>query len=101
MNKRNSIVDILGQHLAKLIYPKMSFGLVRADQSVHRQHVHRIIMAHIRLISHSVFEVIVINDVVASNQAGEVKGLAGRVNGYCSVFRVLRDALSRNVLVSV
>ena len=69
------VIDVAGDNFAELIQPLISFRLIGADQRMHGKYVHAIVVAQAGLLGDAVAEMLVIDDVVASDQSGEVKGL--------------------------
>ena len=95
------IVHVAGQDRAEFIDPLHSFCRVGSQQGVHGEYVHLIVMAEGGLLADPFPQGPVVNDVVASDEAGEVEGLGRGVecNGVFS--GVLADTLDRDMSVTV
>ena len=100
-DKINREVDVVGQYETQLIHPNVSLRLIRSDQRVHGQNVHRVIVAHRGLPHYSVAQIAVVYDVITADQSRKVKGLAGSVDGDRPLLRVIGDALRRDMPVPV
>ena len=94
-------VDVAREDLAELVYPDVALGPVGADQGVHGQDVHAVVVALAGFGADAVPQVFVVDDVVAADQARQVEGLAGGVEGDGPAAGVLADALGGGVLVAV
>ena len=95
LHKGTCIPDIICQHLAELIDPQRAFRSVSPDQRMHRQHVHRIIVALCRRTPHAVSEIRIINDMIASDESCQIEGLAGREERDCPTARIRTHHLRR------
>ena len=69
------IINISGNDFAELIQPLISFRLIGADQRMHGKHVHAVVVAQAGLLIYAITDMLVIDDVIASDQSGKVKGL--------------------------
>ena len=94
-------INVAGKHPAEFVDPGRAGGAVAADERVHRQHVHRIIMRLGGFCRDTVAQVRVVNDVVAADKPGQVEGFAGRIERHRALARVGADALGGNMLIPV
>ena len=92
-------LHVLGEHLAKFIHPLIAFWLVRTNQRIHGQHIHLIIMTQAGFLVHSVTQPGIIDNMVASDQPGQVKGFGRRIHGNGAVSRILRNHLGRDMFI--
>ena len=76
---RAEILDIVGEHLVELIHPLVALRLIGANERMHREDVHLVVVGLVGHGAHAVAQRLVIDDVVAADQARQVERLAGRV----------------------
>ena len=93
------VVDVVFDDLVELVHPLVALRLVGANERVHGEDVHLVVMGLVGHGAHAVAQCLVVDDVVAADQAREVKGLAGRIKGDRAHARVLAHRLRRDVLV--
>ena len=72
------VLDIVGEHLVEPINPLVALRLIGANERMHREDVHLVVVGLVGHGAHTVAQRLVIGDVEAADQAREVKGLAGR-----------------------
>ena len=94
------VVYVLGQHGAQLVHPGAALGGVGSQQCVHGQDIHLVIMCFFAAGGHTVPQRFVVYDVVASDQPGQVEGLAGGVQRDRALAGILTDGLGGDVLVA-
>ena len=94
-------VDIAADGLPQFLHPFVPFRLISADQGVHRKHIHIIIVRLAAFGTHAVPQVGVINNMVTTHQARQVKGFAGGIQGNGAAAGILADGLGGDVLVAV
>ena len=94
------VLDIAGKHLVELINPLVALRLVGTDKRMHGEDVHLVVVSLVGHGAHAVAQRLVIDDVVAADQARQVKRLAGRVEGNRAHVGVLAHRLRRDMLVA-
>ena len=94
-------IDIFCKYLAQLIHPFFSFPAVRSDEAVHRADIHAVVVGSAADGANPVPKGGVVDNVIAADQAGQVKGLAGRIKGDGAVSGIRTDSLGGNVIVSI
>ena len=67
---------------------------------MHGQHVHAVVVAQGALLVDAVPPPLVVDDVVAPDEACQVEGFGGGVEGHRVVPGVVRDRLDRNMPVA-
>ena len=93
-------VNVCTQDLGELVHPLVSLRPVRAHERVHGEHVHVVVVALGAARSDAVSQALVVYDVVGANQAGQVEGLARRVESHRAVASIVGDALRGHVPVA-
>ena len=81
-DKADGVIDVLFQYLAQFIHPLGALPAVSRNQRVHRQHVHGVVVGKFRLGHDLVPQARVVDDVVRADQAGQVEGLGGGIEGH-------------------
>ena len=94
------VVHISRQNLAQLIQPFLALWTVCADERVHGQHVHAVVVAEAGLLAHPVPQIRIVDDMIRTDQSGQVEGLGGCVDGNGPVFRIFAHGLGGDVLMS-
>ena len=94
------IAHIFRQHLAEFIHPFISLRLVGADEGMHAQHVHMIVLGAAGFPVDPVPQPGIIDDVIAAHQARQIKGLGGSVQGHRPQSGILADHLGGDVGMS-
>ena len=95
------IIHIAGDYLPQLVHPFIALRFVGADQGMHRQYIHIVIMRLGALGDNAVAQILIINNVIAAYQTGQIEGLAGRVYRHGVLACPVGDGLCRNVLVTL
>lgn len=72
-------LDITGKHLVELVHPLIALRLIGTDKRMHGEDVHLVVVSLVGHGAHAVAQRLVIDDVVAADQARQVKRLAGRI----------------------
>lgn len=81
-DKLAGVLDVLRQYLPQLIHPLAALVAVSADEGVHGQHVHTVVVAEAALLLHPFVESFVIHDVIAADEPRQIEGLGGGVQGH-------------------
>ena len=95
------IVHIAGDHLPQLVHPCIALRLVGADQGMHRQYIHIVVMRLGAFGNNAVAQILIVNNVIAAYQTGQIEGLAGRVYRHGVLVCPVGDGLCRCVLVAL
>ena len=93
------VLDIAGKHLIELVHPLIALRLVGTDKRMHGEDIHLVVVGLVGHGAHAVAQRLVIDDVVAADQARQVERLAGRVEGDRAHAGILAHRLRRDVLV--
>ena len=93
------VLDIAGKHLIELVHPLIALRLVGTDKRMHGEDIHLVVVGLVGHGAHAVAQRLVIDDVVAADQARQVERLAGRVEGNRAHAGILAHRLRRDVLV--
>ena len=94
------VVDVAGKHLVELVNPLVALRLVGADKRMHGKDVHLVVVSLVGHGAHAVAQRLVVDDVVAADQARQVERLAGRVEGNRAHAGILAHRLRRDMLVT-
>ena len=94
-------VDVFAEDLAQFIDPLVASGLVSADEGVHGEDVHLIVVGQGGLLGDAVADPFVIDDMVAADESGEVEGLGRCIEGNGALACILADGLGWDVLVAL
>ena len=94
------IINISRNGRAQLVHPLISLRPVSADQGVHGQHIHLIVVGQGGLLLYPVADPVIVNNMVASDQACQIKSLAGRIESHGSLAGILADALCGDMLMA-
>ena len=92
-DKLAGVLDVLRQHLPQLIHPLAALVAVSADEGVHGQHVHAVVVAEAALLLHPFVESFVIHDVIAADEPRQIEGLGGGVQGHGALSGVVGHGL--------
>ena len=82
-------IHVPAQNLAQLIEPNLSVVAIGANERVHGEHIHGVVMTEGRFLSDAVAQPGIVNDVVAANKAGKVKCFRRRIERDCALTRIL------------
>ena len=93
------VLDIAGKHLVELVHPLVALRLVGTDKRMHGEDVHLVVVSLVGHGAHAVAQRLVIDDVVAADQARQVERLAGRIEGNRAHAGILAHRLRRDMLV--
>jgi len=93
-------VHVAAENFNELIQPLVTLGLVGTDERVHGQHVHAVVVGQAGLLAHAVMPPLVVNDVIAAHEAGQVEGLGGGIERCGALTRILGNGLRGSVLVA-
>ena len=93
------VVDIAGKHLVELVHPLVALRPVGADKRVHGEDVHLVVVSLVGHGAHAVAQRLVVDDVIAADQARQVKRLARRIEGNRAHAGILAHRLRRDMLV--
>ena len=94
------VVDVALDDLIELINPLVALRLVGTDKRMHGEDVHLVVVRLVGHGAHAVAQRLVIDDVVAADQARQVKRLAGRIEGNRAHAGILAHRLRRDMLVT-
>ena len=94
------VVHVAGDDGPQLVHPFVALVLIAADEGIHAQHIHGIVVAERGFLFHPVPEPGIVDDGVAAHQTCQVEGLAGGVHGYGAQLGILTDGLGGDVLVA-
>ena len=94
------VLDIVGKHLVELVHPLVALRLVGTDKRVHGEDVHLVVVGLVGHGAHAVAQRLVVDDVVAADQARQVERLARRIEGNRAHAGILAHRLRRNMLVT-
>ena len=95
------IGDVFRENLLQLIHPFISFRLIGADQGIHRKHIHGVVMGEGGFLLDSFTQPVIVDDVIAADQSGQVECLARRIERSGMIVRIFIDALCGNMAVAV
>ena len=90
-------IHIAGQDLAQLLEPVAALVAVGADQGVHGQKIHIIVVRQGGLLVEAVPKILVVNNAVAAHQAGQIESFRRRIKGNRAVPSIVGDGLCRNM----
>ena len=88
------------QHLQQLAEPLLPLLAVRADERVHTEDVHLVVVRQGGLLLHPLAQPVVVDDMIAAHEPRQVEGLAGRIEGHRALPGVLAHALGGHVLIA-
>ena len=88
------------QHLKKFGDPLSALVGIGPDQGVHGQHVHLVVVGGVAVGGDPVAQIFVIDDVIAADQARQVEGLGGGVDGHGVLLGPVVDHECGGVLVA-
>ena len=94
-------LHVLREHLPQLVHPDPALVAVSAHQRVHGHDVHVVVVAQGGFLLHPLAECLVIDDMVAADQARQIEGLGRGVQGHGAVPRVVGHRLGGHVLIAV
>ena len=94
------VVNVALDDLVELIEPLVALRLVGADKRMHRKDIHLVVVSLIGHGAHAIAQRLVIDDVVAADQARQVKRLARRIEGDRAHAGILAHRLRRDMLVA-
>ena len=94
-------IYVAGDGLPQLVHPVGPFLGVGANQGVHGQHVHGVVVREGAFLVDALPQGFVVDNVVAADEPRQVEGLGGGVESYRALAGVLRDGLQGNVLVAL
>ena len=93
------VLDIVGKHLIELVHPLVTLRLVGTDKRMHGEDVHLVVVSLVGHGAHAVTQRPVVDNVVAADQARQVKRLARRIEGDRAHAGILAHRLRRDMLV--
>ena len=73
------LCKLAGNHFPEFIHPLGALRAVRADQRMHTEDIHAVVMAQGSFLFHPPPDPRIIYDMVASDQARKVERLTGRI----------------------
>ena len=94
------IEDIFREYPAEFIGPGMTFVRVGADEGMHGEHVHVIVMAAEALPFQAVPKERAVYNMIASDQSGQIEGLAWGVDSDGAHFCILADTLGGDMFMA-
>ena len=94
------IIHVVCKNLTELIHPFISFRLISADQGVHTQYIHTVVMRKGGFLVHPVTDPFVIYNMITSHKSGQIKGFAGSVESGSTHFGILADRLGGDMPVA-
>ena len=89
---------IFCQHSFQLIRPFLTILTVGTDQSVHGKNIHIVIMRQRCLLVHPISKILVVYNMIGTDQSGKIERLGRRIHCNRSVFCILGNRLCRNML---
>ena len=92
---------VSGKNLTQLIHPLFSLRFIGADQRVHGENIHMIVAGKPRLLLDTVTQILAVNNMVRTDQSCQIEGFGRRVGCNDTVSCILRNALRRNMPMSL
>ena len=86
------------QHLKQLIRPRLSLVGIGSYEGMHGKNVHFVVVGGVTPGFHPVPEISIVNDMVAANEARQIKGLGGGVDSHGVLFCPVVDHQGGGVL---
>ena len=94
------IADIFVNDGDHLLRPLLALTAERAGQRTHGENVEVVVVGHGALPDYAVAQIFIIYYMVGADESRKGEGLAGRIERYDAVFRILGDGLRGNVPVT-
>ena len=85
--------DVAVDDLAKLIDPLIALVLIGADQRIHGKNIQGVVVAEGGFLVHTILQGLVVDDMVAADQTGQVKGFGRCIESDRAVSCILADEM--------
>ena len=95
------VIRVITEDPEKSVQPFRSGFAVRADETVHREHIHLVVWTERSLLCLSVTEPLIVNYVITANKPCQIERLRRSIEGRSVVMCIRAGGLGRHVLISV
>ena len=75
LDEGNGVVHVSCDDLPQLVHPLMAFRLVSANQRIHTEYIHGIVMGFASLRLHALAQIFIVYNMIRTNQPCQIEGL--------------------------